>query len=91
MVSWFDEHGPRAVAQILPDGDFTQTGVNWNKQWLPGSASAAIPGSARPIGTLLLVAAHSVRSNLLFSLGRGSSPAEGTLGSAGVHQHLERV
>jgi N,N-dimethylformamidase len=31
MVSWFDEHGPRAVAQILPDRDFTQTGVKWNK------------------------------------------------------------
>jgi hypothetical protein len=35
MVSWFDEHGPRAVAQILPDGDFTQTGVNWNKRGYP--------------------------------------------------------
>jgi len=30
MVSWYDEHGPRAVAQLLPDGDFSQTGVNWN-------------------------------------------------------------
>ena len=29
-ISWYDEHGPRAVAQILPDGDFTQSGVNWN-------------------------------------------------------------
>jgi N,N-dimethylformamidase len=27
----FDEHGPRAVMQITPDGDYTQTGVNWNK------------------------------------------------------------
>lgn len=35
MVSWFDEHGPRAVAQILPDGDFTQTGVIWNKRGYP--------------------------------------------------------
>jgi hypothetical protein len=35
MVSWFDEHGPRAVAQILPDGDFTQTGVVWNKHGYP--------------------------------------------------------
>jgi hypothetical protein len=26
----FDEHGPRANCQILPDQDFTQTGVNWN-------------------------------------------------------------
>lgn len=30
-LGWFDDHGPRATTQILPDGDFTQTGVNWNK------------------------------------------------------------
>ena len=28
---WCDEHGPRAMTQILPDGDFTQTGVQWNR------------------------------------------------------------
>lgn len=31
LLGWFDEHGPRAVMQITPDGDYTQTGVNWNK------------------------------------------------------------
>lgn len=31
LLGWFDEHGPRAVMQILPDGDFTQTGVRWNQ------------------------------------------------------------
>ena len=30
-IGWFDEHGPRANLQILPDGDFTRTGVNWNR------------------------------------------------------------
>jgi hypothetical protein len=30
LVGWFDEHGPRAVMQITPDGDYTQTGVRWN-------------------------------------------------------------
>lgn len=30
-LGWFDEHGPRAVMQITPDGDYTQTGVQWNK------------------------------------------------------------
>lgn len=30
MLGWFDEHGPRAVMQITPDGDYTQTGVRWN-------------------------------------------------------------
>jgi N,N-dimethylformamidase len=35
MISWFDEHGPRSVMQIIPDGDFTQSGVTWNKQGYP--------------------------------------------------------
>jgi hypothetical protein len=30
-LGWHDEHGPRATAQITPDGDYTQTGVGWNK------------------------------------------------------------
>ena len=28
---WCDEHGPTAMAQVLPDLDFTQTGVRWNE------------------------------------------------------------
>ena len=31
-IGTFDEHGPRATMQITPDGDYTQTGVEWNKQ-----------------------------------------------------------
>src|SRR4051812_4491406 len=30
-LGWFDEHGPRATMQITPDGDYTRTGVEWNK------------------------------------------------------------
>ena len=37
-VGVFDEHGPRANVQILPDGDFTQTGVEWNRQGFNPSA-----------------------------------------------------
>jgi hypothetical protein len=32
MIGWIDEHGPQANRQVLPDGDFTQLGVAWNKQ-----------------------------------------------------------
>jgi hypothetical protein len=31
-LGWFDEHGPRATMQITPDGDYTRTGVEWNKR-----------------------------------------------------------
>jgi hypothetical protein len=30
-IGTYDEHGPRATMQITPDGDYTQTGVQWNK------------------------------------------------------------
>jgi hypothetical protein len=30
-IGWFDEHGPRAIVQITPDGDYTQTGIQWNR------------------------------------------------------------
>lgn len=29
-VGWFDNHGPRAVMQTVPDGHFTETGVAWD-------------------------------------------------------------
>jgi len=32
LLGWFDEHGPRAAMQITPDGDYTQTGVEWNRR-----------------------------------------------------------
>jgi N,N-dimethylformamidase len=30
-IGWIDEHGPRPNQQILPDTDFSQTGVGWNR------------------------------------------------------------
>ncbi|MFM8273669.1 MAG: N,N-dimethylformamidase beta subunit family domain-containing protein [Gemmata sp.] len=30
-LGWHDEHGPRAVMQVTPDGDYTRSGCEWNK------------------------------------------------------------
>src|SRR5262249_52479728 len=30
-IGFYDEHGPNAVLQITPDGDWTQTGIGFNK------------------------------------------------------------
>lgn len=43
LLGWLDDHGPRAMAQILPDGDFTQTGVDWNRH------GYATPGLVRRV------------------------------------------
>lgn len=29
-IGWYDNHGPRAIMQTVPDGFFTETGVNWD-------------------------------------------------------------
>ena len=38
-LDWHGEHGPQAGKQLLPDGDVTQTGVDWHPPH-PGSFSA---------------------------------------------------
>jgi hypothetical protein len=43
-LGWHDEHGPRAMMQVTPDGDYTQTGVGWNRQGYP-------PQHQRPVTT----------------------------------------
>lgn len=40
MIGWYDEHAPRAVMQITPDGDFTQSGVDWNRHGYPANFTA---------------------------------------------------
>jgi hypothetical protein len=38
LLGWWDEHGPRAMTQILPDTDFTISGTCWNSEgWTTGA------------------------------------------------------
>ncbi len=43
MIGWLDEHGPQANRQIIPDGDFTQTGVKWNSDGYPARPTIVAP------------------------------------------------
>jgi N,N-dimethylformamidase len=35
VITWLDDHGPRALLQIIPDDDITQVGVQFNKIGYP--------------------------------------------------------
>jgi hypothetical protein len=43
MIGWIDEHGPEANRQVLPDGDFTQTGAKWNEIGYPARPVIVAP------------------------------------------------
>ena len=47
-LSWYDEHGPRTTAQITPDGDYSQTGVDWNRHgYLSAHPQQSVAAPAR--------------------------------------------
>lgn len=75
LLGWFDEHGPRAVMQITPDGDYTQTGVQWNKTGY-GSPhhTQLVPGPAR--SGLYYFHAKGEKSGEFFSFPWVVAPAE---------------
>ena len=94
MLGWFDEHGPRAVMQITPDGDYTQTGVELEQagygsphhtQLVTGPAVGASTTS-RPKPSR----ARSSRSRGSWRRRRARSRAIADRGHH-VDQHLERV
>ena len=49
-IGWFDEHGPLATTQITPDGDYTQTGAQWNKVGYGGWQHAQYVTAPEPSG-----------------------------------------
>jgi N,N-dimethylformamidase len=42
LISWIDEHGPNANQQITPDGDYVQTGVQWNQRGYGAPSQASL-------------------------------------------------
>lgn len=73
-LGWYDEHGPRATVQITPDGDYTQTGVEWNKF---GYANPALKQKvAAPDRSGLYYFHARTRSGLFFSFPWVVAPAK---------------
>src|SRR6476646_10649637 len=43
MIGWVDEHGPDSNRQVLPDGDFSQTGLKWNESGFAARPTITAP------------------------------------------------
>ena len=91
-LGWHDEHGPRAVMQITPDGDYTRTGVEWNKVGYVALGPLAARRRPRAERALLLPRLHA-RAAGAFAFPWVVAPAKPTCadGGAGVEHHLERL
>lgn len=59
LLGWFDEHGPRSVMQITPDGDYTPGGVEWNRVGYGGNPHHSLMITAPDIGGLHYVHAET--------------------------------
>lgn len=59
LLGWFDEHGPRSVMQITPDGDYTPTGVEWNRVGYGGNPHHSLMLEAPAAGGLHYVHAET--------------------------------
>tara|TARA_R110002096_G_scaffold101547_9_gene224594 strand:- start:14120 stop:15727 length:1608 start_codon:yes stop_codon:yes gene_type:complete len=67
-LGWYDEHAPRATMQITPDGDFSQSGVAWNKVGYPKPDHPAIQQNVTaPERTGLYYFHVKTKSGLFFS------------------------
>ena len=75
-IGTFDEHGPRATMQITPDGDFTQTGVEWNKQGYHSKALSQFVTAPERSGLYYLHARS--KSGAFFAFPWVVAPAEPT-------------
>ena len=89
-VGWFDEHGPLATMQVTPDGDYTRTGVEFNKRGYKNNPNHRqyITAPERS-GSLLPARQNRVRPILRLSLDRRTGVTTDQDGRAGVEYQLE--
>ena len=73
-IGTFDEHGPRANMQITPDGDYTQTGVQWNKHGYHSKALGQFVEAPQRSGPVLHARPRQGRDASFPSLGSSRRP-----------------
>ena len=88
-VGWYDNHGPRAAMQTLPDGHFVETGVKLEQRLR--RPPAARHGARARTGLYYFHARGE--SGAFFSFPLVVAPATAAAGDrgAGLDQHLERL
>jgi N,N-dimethylformamidase len=77
ILGWYDEHGPRTVMQVTPDGDYTQVGVGWNRVGYGGNPHHSYLVTAPPGGGLHYVHAETA-SGAFFGAPWVVAPAAGS-------------
>ena len=90
-LGWYDEHGPRATMQITPDGDYTRTGVEWNKVGYAQPDAHAVRRGPRAQRPVLLPRPHALGPAVRVPLDRRPGAADGADRGAGLEHHLERL
>ena len=91
VIGWYDEHGPRAVMQITPDGDFTQTRSRVEQGGLRSTGSYAAHHGSGARGSVLSMGENAIRTGVLISVGRGSARLRRRRSRFWLHEHLECV
>lgn len=84
LLGWFDEHGPRSVMQITPDGDYTPGGVEWNRVGYGGNPHHSLMITAPEVGGLHYVHAET-ESGAFFSAPWIVAPAQPSAPIAVLH------
>lgn len=75
-LSWYDEHGPEAMLQVLPDGDVSASGVAWNRVGYSGNPHHSYLVQAPERSGLYYVHARGELSGAFFSAPWVVAPAE---------------
>ena len=92
-VGYWDNHPPGAMQQILPDGDFTQTGAQWSRHGyaFPSFDPRTSVAAPERSGLYYFHAGGRVRRVLLVPVDRGARRAVRAGRRPRLEHHVERL